>query len=97
MTPRKPRGFQNWKVPVGVLYLRQLESQRWVILAADPAIKIDNDHPDRIPHMHVDGWTGEDRRDLRPTLGPREAARAIRRHLEEQGFIDVDRLLEELR
>lgn len=97
MTPREPRGFRNWDVPIGVLYLRKEADGRWIILAADPAIKIDNDHTDRIPHVHVDGWTGDDRRDLRPTLDPEEAARTIRSHLSEQGFIDLDRLLEELR
>ncbi len=94
---RKPRGFTNWDVPVGVLYLRKEEDGRWIILAADPEIKIDNDHSDRIPHIHVDGWNSDDRRDLRPTLGPDEAAQAILRHLEEHGYIDVKRLLEELR
>lgn len=94
---RKPRGFTNWDVPVGVLYLRKEEDGRWVILAGDPEIKIDNDHPDRIPHMHIGGWNSDDRRDLRPTLTPEQAVQAIVRHLEEDGFIRVKRLLEELR
>lgn len=47
--------------------------------------------------MHVGGWNVDERRDLRPTLGPDEAAETIRRHLAKMGFIDVERLLEELR
>lgn len=84
-------------VPVGALFVRREEDGRWVILAADPTIKIDNHHDDRIPHLHADGWTGDDRRDLPPMLGPDEAAEAIRRHLVERGYIDVEDLLEELR
>lgn len=94
---RKPRGFTNWDTPIGVLYLRRRQDGRWVILAADPEIKIDNDHPDRIPHLHVGGWESGDRRDLRPPLGPKQAAEAIVGHLERQGVIDVEGLLEELR
>lgn len=97
MTSRKPRGFRNWNVPVGVLLVRREEDGRWVILAADPEIKIDNHHDNRIPHLHIDGWNTEDRRDLRATLTPEAAADAIRHHLSTLGYIDVDRLLEELR
>lgn len=97
MSPRKPRGFANWTVPVGVLYVRKAAGGRWIILAADPEIKIDNDHDDRIPHLHVAGWNSDDRRDLRATLTPEEAARAIRHHLQQRGYIDVPSLLEELR
>lgn len=97
MKGRKPRGFASWDVPVGVLHLRLEEDGRWVLLAADPEIKIDNDHDDRIPHLHVGGWNSEDRRDLRPTLGPREAAGAVRSQLRRKGYIDVDELLEALR
>lgn len=95
--PRKPSGFIRVAVPVGVLFLRTVGIAHWVILAADPEIKIDNAHDDRIPHMHLNGWNSEDRRDLRPTLSPDEAVRMIRIHLETQGYIDTDQLLEDLR
>lgn len=96
MHPRKPRGFDRWDVPVGVLYLRVREDGRWVLLAADPQIKIDDDHDDRIPHLHVGGWNSEDRRRLRPDLGPGEAAEAVRTQLRSKGYIDVEELQEAL-
>lgn len=28
---RKPMGFQEWKVPIGILFVREEEDGRWVI------------------------------------------------------------------
>lgn len=72
------------------------EDGRWVILAGDPPIKIDNKHDDRVPHMHVGGFESDDRRTLRPDLTPKEVAEAIREQLEETGYIDTKKLEEGL-
>lgn len=81
---------------MGMLDVKIDEDGGWVILAGYPAIKIDNKHDDRLPHMHVGGFNSDDRRSLRHDLTPGEAADAIRAHLERNGFIDTKELEEEL-
>ncbi len=93
---RKPPGFQDWDVPIGILLVRHEEDGRWTILAAEPDIKLDNKHMDRRPHVHVGGWNSDDRRLLRHDLTASEAAQAIRRHLSATGKIDVALLEAEL-
>lgn len=93
---RKPRGFQVWNVPVGILFVREEDDGKWVVLAGEPEVKIDNKHRDGKPHMHVGGWNSEDRRGLRPTLTAGDAAEAIARLLAEKGHLDPRSLEEEL-
>jgi hypothetical protein len=93
---RKPRGFTSWSVPTGDLYSRWDDDGGWVVLAAEPDVKIDNRHRDGRPHLHLGGWDSPVRRDLRPDLTLQEAVAAIVRHLSESGSIDVPRLQEEL-
>ncbi len=95
--PRKPHGFTQIGVQAGILLLREKKDGSWVILAADPPIKVDNAHDDRIPHMHISGWNSDIRRDLRPTLTASIVVSAIETHLEEYEYIDVEALLEGLR
>jgi hypothetical protein len=93
---RKPQGFQEWKVPVGTLFVREDENGQWVILASEPDVKIDNKHRDGRPHMHVGNWDSTDRRDLRASLSMAEAASAIHRQLKKNGYLDLDALEVEL-
>lgn len=93
---RKPRGFVPWAVRHGDLFVTMRANGRWVILAGDPPIKVDNEHRDGRPHVHVGGWDSEDRRPLRDELDVIEAARVIQNHLNENGYIDIERLLESL-
>lgn len=93
---RKPRGFTTWPVPAGALYGRREADGRWVILAGEPDVKLDNWHGDRRPHLHVRGWDSTVRRDLRTDLTIEEAVAAVARQLAEQGYLDPRRLLEDL-
>lgn len=94
---RKPWGFQALNVPVGVLFVREEEDGRWVVLAGEPDVKIDNKHLDGRPHMHVGSWQSTNRRPLRRDLTAREAAETISRQLTETGRIDTEALEEALR
>ena len=93
---RKQAGFQAWKVPVGILLVREEEDGRWVVLAGDPHVKIDNKHLDGRPHMHVGSWESQDRRALRPGVTVGDVASAIRSQLAETGRVDVEALEEAL-
>lgn len=93
---RKPPGFQQWKLNGGMVRLQVREDGTWVILAHPPDLKLDNAHMDRRPHVHVGGWDSDDRRALRPDLEPHEARETLARLLNEDGYVDVKRLLEEL-
>lgn len=93
---RKPMGFQEWKVPVGILFVREEEDGRWVILAGEPDIKIDNKHLDGKPLMHLGSWDSDDRRNLRANLTAAEAALAIRRQLTQYGYLEPEALEDEL-
>jgi hypothetical protein len=93
---RKPRGFRAGNVPVGVLFVREEDDGKWVILAGEPEVKLDNKHRDGRPHMHVGAWDSEDRRELRADLTAKEAREAIARQLAEKGYLDPGALEEDL-
>ncbi|MCA1812599.1 MAG: hypothetical protein LC624_01455 [Halobacteriales archaeon] len=93
---RKVRGFARLDVAGGVIMYRSDTDGTWVVLASHPDVKVDNKHMDRRPHIHVGGWASADRRALRAGLGAGHVVAAIARHLEQQGYIDVMRLAEEL-
>jgi len=94
---RKPRGFHPWAVPIGVLFVSEEEEGRWVVLAGDPAVKIDNKHLNGRPHMHAGDWNSCDRRLLREDLTVDEAADTIRHLLETKGHIDLQALEDRLK
>lgn len=93
---RKPRGFQRARVPFGLLVYKEEEGGRWVLLAGEPEIKIDNKHRDGRPHMHAHGRDSKERRDLREDPSLAEAVEVVARQLNEKGHIDVTGPTEEL-
>ncbi len=95
---RKPPRFRAPRTGSrhGILLVREGDDGTWVVLASPPDVKVDNRHRDRRPHIHTDGWQGNDRRDLRADLTLEEVVLAIRRRLEATGWIDVEALRREL-
>lgn len=82
-------------MPAGALYVR-VQGSRWVILAGDPEVKMDNMHADGRPHLHLGGWDSPDRQDLRPGLTARKAADAVAAQLLAKGYLDPRSLVEVL-